>query len=74
MRPLAVNGFVSGFIHITLAVLWIGLFLQNKRKRTVNIIHIMLLVIALGILFNSLYEVFNKEARVVATFNNNKKT
>lgn len=53
---MAVNGFVSGVVHIALAILWIGLFLQNKRKQTINIIHIMLLVFALAILLKSLHE------------------
>ncbi|MEY2193655.1 hypothetical protein AB7942_13085 [Neobacillus sp. BF23-41] len=45
---------VLDFIHIVLAILWILIFLQNKRKRTVNYSHIMLLLFAVGILLNSL--------------------
>ncbi|MDQ1002967.1 putative membrane protein affecting hemolysin expression [Neobacillus niacini] len=56
---MAGNELLLGFIHIVLAILWIWIFLQNKRKRTVNYIHIMLLLFAVGILLNSLYEVFN---------------
>jgi tryptophan-rich sensory protein len=59
MRLLAVNGFVSGFVHIVLAFLWIGLFLKDKRKRAVSFIHIMLLLFAVGILINTLYKVIN---------------
>lgn len=44
---------VLDFIHIVLAILWILIFLQNKRKRTLNYTHIMLLF-AVGILLNSL--------------------
>ncbi|MBT2698397.1 hypothetical protein J7E79_13350 [Bacillus sp. ISL-40] len=45
---------VLDFIHIVLAILWILIFLQNKRKRTLNYTHIMLLLFAVGILLNSL--------------------
>ena len=44
---------VLDFIHILLAILWIWIFLQNKRKRRLNYIHIMLLLFAVGILLNS---------------------
>jgi lipoprotein signal peptidase len=45
---------VLDLIHIVLVILWIWMFLQNKRKRTLNYIHITLLLFAVGILLNSL--------------------
>ncbi|QGQ44872.1 hypothetical protein [Metabacillus sediminilitoris] len=50
---------LSDVINMSLAILWILLFLQNKRKRTVNFVHIILLVFALVILPISLYQVIN---------------
>ncbi|WHY03194.1 hypothetical protein [Neobacillus sp. DY30] len=44
---------VLDIIHIVLAILWIWLFLQNKRQRRLNYIHIMLLLFAVGILVHS---------------------
>ncbi|WP_193747669.1 hypothetical protein [Neobacillus niacini] len=45
---------VLDFIHIVLAILWIWMFLQNKRKNSLNYIHIMLMLFAVGLLLNSL--------------------
>ncbi|MFJ5760253.1 hypothetical protein ACIQAA_14205 [Neobacillus sp. NPDC093182] len=45
---------VLDLLHIVLAILWIWIFLQNKRKGRVNYIHIMLLLFAVGILIDSL--------------------
>ncbi len=56
---MADNEFVEGLLYIVLAILWIWLFLQNKRKQTVKFTHIVLLVSALGILINSLYKAIN---------------
>jgi hypothetical protein len=56
---LAENELVLDFLYIVLAILWVGLFLQNKRKGTINLSHIILFVFASGILLNSLYEVIN---------------
>lgn len=54
---MAANELVFDFLHIVLAILWVWLFLQNKRKGTINLTHIILLVFSFGILLNSLYEV-----------------
>ena len=59
MRILAENELVLDFLHIVLAILWVLLFLQNKRKGTIDLTHIILLVFAFGILLNSLYEVIS---------------
>jgi len=56
---LAGNEQVLGIIHFILAILWIWLFLQSKRKHKVTYIHIMLLLFAVGILIDSLYKVMN---------------
>jgi hypothetical protein len=45
---------VLDLIHSVLAILWIWIFLQNKRKRRLNYIHFMLLLFAVGILFQSI--------------------
>ncbi|MDQ0971633.1 lipoprotein signal peptidase [Neobacillus niacini] len=45
---------VLDLIHIVLAILWIWIFLKNKRKRRLNYIHFMLLLFAVGILFQSI--------------------
>ena len=54
---MAENELVFDFLYIVLAILWVWLFLQNKRKGTINLTHIILLVFSFGILLNSLYEV-----------------
>ena len=54
---MAENELVMDFLYIVLAILWVWLFLQNKRKGTINLTHIILLVFSFGILLNSLYEV-----------------
>ena len=54
---MAENELVTDFLYIVLAILWVWLFLQNKRKGTINLTHIILLVFSFGILLNSLYEV-----------------
>ena len=59
MRILAENELVLDFLYIVLAILWVGLFLQNKRKGTIILTHIILLVFSFGILLNSLYEVIS---------------
>jgi hypothetical protein len=59
MRSLAGTELLSDVINMSLAILWILLFLQKKRKRTVNFVHIILLVFALVILPISLYQVIN---------------
>jgi hypothetical protein len=51
---MAANEHVLDLLHIVLAILWIWIFLQNKRKGRVNYIHLMLLLFAVGILLNSL--------------------
>ena len=53
------NELVGDLINILLAILWIWIFLQNKRKRTVNHAHVFLVVLAVGILLNSFYEAIN---------------
>ncbi|MEH7414699.1 hypothetical protein V7266_05370 [Neobacillus drentensis] len=50
---------ILGVIHFILAILWIWFFLQSKRNHTVNYIHIMLLLFAVGILLNTLYKVID---------------
>ena len=56
---MAENELVMDFLYIVLAILWVWLFLQNKRKDTINLTHIILLVFSFGILLNSLYEVIS---------------
>nr|WP_263327774.1 hypothetical protein [Neobacillus sp. Marseille-Q6967] len=56
---MAGNELVGEMINIILAILWIWIFLQNLRKRTVILTHVLLFVLALGILLNSLYEAIN---------------
>ncbi|PFO06637.1 hypothetical protein COJ85_06950 [Bacillus sp. AFS076308] len=57
---MAGNERLLGVIHFILAILWIWIFLQSKRRKSVNYIHIMLLLFAVGILINSLYKVINR--------------
>ncbi len=54
MVLMAGDEHVLDFIHIVLAILWIWMFLQNKRKNSLNYIHIMLMLFAVGLLLNSL--------------------
>ncbi|MED4225345.1 hypothetical protein [Neobacillus cucumis] len=53
------NAFITGSLYIIQAILWIILFLQNKRKHTVSLSHIILLAFGIGILIHALYRVLN---------------
>ncbi|MBT2655524.1 hypothetical protein J7E81_09810 [Bacillus sp. ISL-18] len=57
---MAENEHVLGVIHFVLAILWICFFIKSKRNHTVNYIHIMLLLFAVGILINTLFNVMNR--------------
>ncbi|WP_180960370.1 hypothetical protein [Neobacillus cucumis] len=56
---MAGNEHILSIIHFILAILWIWIFIQSKRKNTVNYMHIVLLLFAVGILINSLYNVIH---------------
>jgi hypothetical protein len=48
---------VSYINNNILAILWIWLFLKNKRENTLKIVHILFLVFAFAIICNSLYNI-----------------
>jgi hypothetical protein len=46
------------FLQIGLSILWFMLFIKGQREGTLQFTHLLLLVIALGLLPLSLYKLF----------------